>query len=128
MTTVSDPPRGDRPAYGAYLAGPLGHCIECHTPLVKGRPDFDNQLGAGGFAFHGPWGVSVLANITPHPEDGIADISAGDLKRIITTGVRPDGSRLAPPMGFSYYANMTEPDLDALIAYLRTLKPVPLPR
>ncbi len=67
VTNVSDIPQTDKIAYGAYLAGPAGHCIECHTPFVKGRPDFANQLGAGGFPFHGPWGVSVSANITPMP-------------------------------------------------------------
>ncbi len=124
---VPEVPRGDKIAYGAYLAGPLGHCIECHTPFVKGRPDFENRLGAGGFAFHGPWGVSVSTNITPHPEDGIAGYTNEALKTVITTGVRPDGSRLLPPMGVAYYRNMTDADVDALIAYLRTLKPVPLP-
>ena len=43
------------------------------------------------------------------------------LKAVITTGVRPDGSRLKPPMGTAYYANMSAGDLDALVAYLRSL-------
>ena len=41
MDGVPEAPRDDRVAYGAYLAGPLGHCIECHTPMVQGRTDFD---------------------------------------------------------------------------------------
>ncbi|MFP6729313.1 MAG: cytochrome c [Alphaproteobacteria bacterium] len=126
--SVPETPRDDPVVYGAYLAGPLGHCIECHTPLVQGRPDFENQLGAGGFAFPGPWGVSVSANITPHPEDGIADYSDSELKTIITQGLRPDGNRLFPPMGFGFYATMSDADLDAVIAYLRSLKPLPLPK
>ncbi len=73
----------------------------------------------------GSWGILVTANITPHPEDGIANFSDADITRAITQGLRPDGSRLSPPMGFSYYANISEPDLDALVAYLRTLKPLP---
>ena len=32
-----------------------------------------------------------------------------------------DGSRLKPPMGYEFYANMTEADLDAIVAYLRTV-------
>src|SRR5688572_12530406 len=40
--------------YGAYLAGPLGHCMECHTPWVKGVPDM-KKVGAGGNPFKGPW-------------------------------------------------------------------------
>ncbi|MDP6774783.1 MAG: cytochrome C [Rhodospirillales bacterium] len=124
---VPEVSRDDPVAYGAYLAGPLGHCLECHTPFVKGRPDFDNALGAGGFEFPGPWGVSVSSNITPHADDGIADYSDAELKTVITTGVRPGGSRLLPPMGIAYYRNISDADLDALVAYLRSLKPLPSP-
>ncbi len=127
VAQVPEAPRDDAVAYGAYLAGPLGHCIECHTPMVQGRPDFENQLGAGGFHFPGPWGVSVSANITPHPEDGIAGYTDAELKRVISIGLRPDGSRLMPPMGMVYYRNISDADLKAIIAYLRALEPVPSP-
>ncbi len=126
VSGVADVPRDDKIAYGAYLAGPAGHCTECHTPMIKGRPDFENQLGAGGFAFHGPWGVSVSANITPHG-DGIKNYSDSDLATVIRTGVRPDGSRLLPPMGVYYYANINDADMAALIAYLRQLPAKPSP-
>ena len=119
VQNVPDVPRSDKVAYGAYLAGPAGHCVECHSPMgPKGHPDMENQLGAGGFEFFGPWGVSVSPNITPA---GIGHYSDSELKKVITTGIRPNGSRLKPPMGVAYYANMTDGDLDALIAYLRTL-------
>jgi mono/diheme cytochrome c family protein len=123
---VSDVSREDQVAYGAYLAGPVGHCIECHTPFVKGQPDLENQLGAGGFEFHGPWGVSVSANITPHA-DGVAEYTDAQLATVIRSGVRPDGSRLLPPMGIYYYANITDADMAALITYLRQLEPKPTP-
>jgi mono/diheme cytochrome c family protein len=122
--SVAEVSQDDQARYGAYLAGPLGHCIECHTPFEGGRPDFENQLAAGGFPFHGPWGVSVSANITPHPESGIGKWSDAQIKRAITRGIRADGSRLMPPMGFAYYANINDRDLDAIIAYLRSLKPI----
>jgi mono/diheme cytochrome c family protein len=118
--SVPEVPRDDQIAYGAYLAGPLGHCIECHTPMGPQGPDFENSLGAGGMEFHGPWGVSVSANITPMGLDQYTD---EEVIQIITTGVRPDGSRLLPPMGIPYYAKMTEADLRALVAWLRTLPP-----
>jgi mono/diheme cytochrome c family protein len=118
---VPDVARGDKLAYGRYLAGPLGHCVECHsTPGPQGAPDLVNQLGAGGMKFTGPWGESVAANITPR---GLARYSDGELKKIITSGVRPDGSKLLPPMGTAYYARMSASDLDALVAYLRSLPP-----
>jgi hypothetical protein len=51
---VPDPPRQDLVTYGEYLAGPVAHCMECHTPFSpEGRPD-TRRLGAGGLAFHGP--------------------------------------------------------------------------
>ena len=120
---VADVPRDDPVVYGAYLAGPLGHCIECHTPMVAGHPDYD-RLGAGGMPFFGPWNVSVSRNITPDPEAGIGNWTEDEIKRAITQGVSADGSRLLPPMGFAYYANMTPEDLDALVAYLRSLRPI----
>lgn len=121
---VAEVPRNDVATYGGYLAGPLGHCIECHTPFEKGMPDFENRLGAGGFPFHGPWGVSVSANITPDRETGIGGWTDDQIKTAITTGVRPNGERLMPPMGFSYYRNIADEDLDALVAYLRSIPPV----
>ena len=118
---VADVPRSDKLAYGRYLAGSLGHCVECHTPPdATGAPQFATKLGAGGMAFHGPWGVSVAANITP---TGLKGYSDTQLKTLISTGVRPDGSKLKPPMGVAYYANMTPADLDALVVYLRSLPP-----
>jgi mono/diheme cytochrome c family protein len=116
---VRAPARTDKLAYGAYLAGPLGHCIECHsTPGANGASDMKNMLGVGGMTFDGPWGKSVARNITP---TGLKDWSDADIKKAITTGVRPDGERLKPPMAYGYYKNMTPEDLDAIVAYLRSL-------
>ncbi len=114
--------RTDKVAYGKYLAGPAGHCVECHsTPGAKGAPDFVNHTGGGGMHFNGPWGVSFAANITPA---GLGKYSDDDIKNAITKGVRPDGSRLMPPMAYSYYSNIAPADLDAIVAYLRTLRPL----
>ena len=105
---------------GFYLVT-IGHCMECHTPMgAKGR-EFETSLGKGGFEFPGPWGVSVSRNITSHKEKGIGAWSDDEIKRAITKGVSKDGSPLKPPMGYDFYANMTESDLDAVVAYLRTV-------
>jgi len=117
---VADVPRGDKVAYGAYLAGPAGHCVECHSPMGPKGPDVENNLGAGGLEFPGPWGVTVSANITPTE---LGQHSDAEIKRMIAEGIRPDGSRMMPPMAFSYYANIRDEDLNAIIAYLRTLDP-----
>ena len=105
---------------GFYLAT-IGHCTECHTPIVKGRRDFKNALGVGGEKFEGPWGVTVSRNITPHKEIGIGAWTDAEIKQAITQGVRRDGFRLRPPMGFAWYATMTDADLSAIVAYLRTI-------
>jgi mono/diheme cytochrome c family protein len=119
---VTAPSSRNKVAYGGYLAGPLGHCTECHsTPNDKGIPDVANKTGGGGMPFHGPWGISYASNITPN---GIGKWTDAQVKAAITTGVRPDGSRLKPPMGFYYYKGIRPADLDAIVAYLRTLTPL----
>ena len=127
IETVAAPTQGVSVAYGAYLAGPVAHCMECHSTFGPKGPMLDTHLGAGGFQFVGPWGVSVAPNITPH-EDGIAGYSDAQLKRMIRTGTRPDGSQMMPPMGYPYYARMTEDDLDAIVMYLRQIPPLPDPQ
>lgn len=124
VANVRAPRPADRVAYGAYIAGPLGHCVDCHTPLVQGR-HAPERLGSGGLPFNGPWGVSVSRNITPHPT-GLARWSDAEIERAIRTGVSRDSSRLKPPMAYDIYANMNRGDMAALIAYLRTLRPLPL--
>jgi len=116
---VPDVDTSDTLAYGAYLAGPACHCMECHSPPGPGgAPDLANGLGAGGYEFHGPWGVSTSPNITPK---GLGKWSDAEVKTAITQGVGRDGRRLMPPMGFAYYATMRDEDLDAIVTYLRTL-------
>ena len=124
VTSVPDVPRTDKVKYGEYLAGPIGHCLECHTPLVQGKHDW-SRIGQGGMEFNGPWGVSVARNITPHKEDGIGAWSDAEIKRAITQGVSKEGRKLAPPMAYSLYAKVKDEDLDAIVAYLRSLKPLP---
>jgi len=107
---------------GFYLAT-IGHCMECHTPMDKGHRDFKNALGTGGEKFEGPWGVSVSRNITSHKVAGIGGWSDAEIKRAITQGVGKDDRKLLPPMGFAWYARMSQQDLDAIVAYLRTVPP-----
>jgi mono/diheme cytochrome c family protein len=121
---IAAPPRSDLRAYGEYLAGPLGHCMDCHTPWVQGVPDMA-RVGAGGNPFKGPWGVSVSRNLTPH-ESGLKAWSDAEIARAIREGRSRNGSPLRPPMAFDWYRNIDDADMKALIAYLRSLKPLPL--
>lgn len=120
VMTVPEVSRDDKLAYGAYLAGPAGHCIECHSPMGPNGPDIVHQLGAGGMEFPGPWGVSVSSNITP---TALVELTDMQIRQMITKGIRPDGSAMLPPMGYAYYAHIKDTDLDAIIAYLRALPP-----
>ena len=105
---------------GHYLAT-VGHCMECHTPRDKGVQLFATSLGAGGREFKGPWGVSTARNITSSKEKGLGSWNDADIKRAITQGIRKDGDKLKPPMGFGAYAKMTDKDLNDLVAYIRTV-------
>ncbi|HQZ13451.1 MAG TPA: c-type cytochrome [Devosia sp.] len=120
VTSVAAVPEGVTLEYGAYLAGPLGHCTVCHTtPLPTGQFDFQNALGAGGMEFAQPDGSKVKApNITP---TGIGEYTDAQLATMITHGTRPDGSAMKPPMPYPYFANLKPDDVSAIILYLRSL-------
>jgi hypothetical protein len=124
VESVAEVPQGVTVEYGAYLAGPVAHCMECHTPMGPQGPMLDTALGQGGFEFHGPWGVSVAGNLTAHA-DGLAGYSDDEVKAMIVQGMRPDGSQMLPPMPYGFLAGMTPEDLDAIVLYLRSLPPLP---
>jgi mono/diheme cytochrome c family protein len=116
----SDADMQDKVKRGLYLAT-IGHCMECHTPRIDGKQDFTNDLGKGGREFPGPWGKSISPNITPSNSAGLGRWSDDEIKRAITQGIKKDGSRLKPPMGYGYYAKMNAEDLDAVVAWLRSI-------
>jgi mono/diheme cytochrome c family protein len=123
---VAEPNPRDKVAYGAYLAGPVAHCLECHTPRNGPRLDI-GRLGAGGWQLPdlgnpGMWTVS--RNITPDPAAGLGKWSDADIKAAILLGHRPDGTKLARTMPFEAYNNMSSDDVNAIVDYLRTLMPV----
>jgi mono/diheme cytochrome c family protein len=120
-------PADDPVARGAYLAGPVAHCTDCHNaPLPDERRD-SSRVGAGGLTFEGPWGVVAARNITPHRENGIGSWTDGEIIQAITKGLSRDGRRLAPPMSARAlaYSQLAEQDLRDIVAYLRSLPPLP---
>jgi mono/diheme cytochrome c family protein len=121
-SAYTDAMLSDRLKQGLYLAT-IAHCMECHTPMGPRGREFADKLGAGGFEFPGPWGVSVARNITTSKTKGIGGWTDDEIKRAIAQGVSKDGSKLKPPMGFHYYATVSAADLDAIVAYLRTVPP-----
>lgn len=113
----------DKLARGRYLLT-ISHCLECHTPEGPSAVhDFIGSSGKGGRTFKGPWGESISANITADPVVGLGGWSDDEIKRAITQGIARDGHKLKPPMAYAAYASMTAQDLDAIVAFLRTLPP-----
>jgi mono/diheme cytochrome c family protein len=119
------------PVYrGRYLMT-IAHCMDCHTPMDKGVSDFSRQ-GAGGNVFNAQlvqgepadWPGARSANITSHRVKGIGAWTDDEIKRAITRGISRDGHKLQPPMPFAFYARLAPADLDAIVAYLRTLPPL----
>jgi mono/diheme cytochrome c family protein len=120
---VPDPPKDDPVKYGAYLAGPVAHCADCHTPRTPdGRSD-TTRLFAGGADFTGPWGTTYSTNLTPDPETGIGRWPDGRIIAAIN-GAKANGQVVRPPMPAPYYAGrIAESDVAAIIAYMRSLAP-----
>ena len=106
---------------GKYLVTTIMTCQNCHTPKgERGAPIFERDLSSGLSWDEPPFKVTA-SNITPDKETGIGSWTDAQIKTAVTTGVAKDGSHLKPPMGFSYYAHMTDRDLNDIVAYLRTV-------
>ncbi|HSV46324.1 MAG TPA: c-type cytochrome [Ramlibacter sp.] len=122
VKSVKAPPASDKLRYGKYLAD-IGHCMECHTPHNDKGMLITSSLGAGGFELKGPWGVSVSRNLTPH-ETGLKGWTDAQIVKAVREGVDREGKPYKPPMAFGFYRNISDADMAALVAYLRSLKPV----
>lgn len=101
---------------GQYIFALAGGCA-CHT-VPKGTSH------AGGRAFQIPLGTVYSTNITQDKETGLGAWSDQQIQDAMVKGIRRDGSRILPVMPYEKYSGMAQEDLLALIAYLRTLKPV----
>lgn len=136
---------------GQYLLRTSG-CADCHTPMKPGPkgPQPDPALALAGHpeglamppaplpqapwgwsgaltntAFAGPWGISFAANLTPDRDTGLGNWREQDFIRALRSGRHAGvGRPLLPPMPWPHYAQMTDRDLKALFAYLRSVPPV----
>jgi mono/diheme cytochrome c family protein len=137
---------------GKYLVT-VGGCNDCHTPLKMGpkgpEPDMDRMLSghpesfpiesgatpasdrwmmtaaATGTAFSGPWGVSFTANLTPDQNTGLGIWTEDMFIKALRTGRHMGASReILPPMPWFNYGQMTDEDLKAVYAFLRSIRPI----
>jgi len=139
--------------WGEHLVT-VGGCNDCHTPkkmtpmgpvddsslLLSGHPenlpaaDVDRKeteskglvVTADFTAWTGPWGISYSANLTPD-ETGLGNWKEDQflyaLKNSISKGL-PGGRSLMPPMSMMPVKYMSDDELKAIFAYLKTIKPV----
>ncbi|SHN13157.1 Cytochrome c [Cyclobacterium lianum] len=113
---------------GKYLANHVMLCIDCHSKRdfsLFSAPPIPGTEAAGGERFDhsmGFPGVFVSPNITPA---GIGDYTDGELFRLITTGVKKDGNPIFPVMPYTSYGKLDTEDIEAVIAYIRSLDPNP---
>ena len=98
-------------------------CGNCHTP--KGPPAaIAGKDFSGGLSWDEPPFKVTAPNITQDKETGIGNWTDAAVKTVLRKGIRPNGVPVAMIMPSGFYEIMTERDLDAVVAYLRTLKPV----
>jgi mono/diheme cytochrome c family protein len=105
---------------GEYLVNSILNCGGCHSPR---GPDGAAKPLSGGNPFESPAFKVYTSNLTPDKETGLGNWTADQIKNAIIKGVRPDGTVLAV-MPSEYYSVLTQRDADAIVAYLRSLKPV----
>lgn len=112
--------------HGKYLFHNVAHCSTCHLPFddVKAGAIGPGKAppAKGGGVWDMPFGVLRSPNITPDPETGIADYTDGEIARVMTTGVRKDGT-LSVFMSLAL-GQMAHDDTVAIISYLRSMEPV----
>lgn len=101
---------------GRYLAA-AGDCVSCHT-----RPN--GEPFSGGRPLNTPFGVIYSANITPDRNTGIGTWSELELARAMREGIAADGTHLYPAFPYTAYTKVSDQDVHAIYAYLRSLKAV----
>lgn len=148
QATPSSPAAADAAKRGQYLVEAMG-CNDCHTPAKMGangpEPDRTRMLSghqqseqlppppppsgpwiasmsATGTAWSGPWGVSYTANLTPDPETGLGKWTEQQFVETIRNGRHQGrGRQILPPMPWQAFRNLSDDDLKAIFAYLRTI-------
>lgn len=127
------PEHSDMPAlsdtvhYGGYLVNAAG-CVDCHSKQEKGVIVAGSEFG-GGMEFILPAGVIRAPNITMDRATGIGNWTKDMFVRRFKTHTNSESKpaklsagQLNSPMPWTMYGGMTEIDLGAIFAYLKTLK------
>ncbi len=117
---VGEDDTSDAIKHGSHLVN-LAGCSDCHTQRARGN-NLPGLEFAGGAILSGPWGNVASANLTPDAT-GIPYYHEALFLQVIHSGhVR--ARQLSAIMPVMVYRNLTDSDLQAMFAFLRTLKPV----
>src|SRR5690606_36952061 len=108
---------------GEYLMHGLVACGNCHSPRDENGFIEGMEL-AGGFVIEERGFRAYAPNITPDEETGIGSWTDEQIIHAVREGVRPDGRVLGPPMGFPFYRGISDRDMQAIVAYLRSVPAV----
>lgn len=121
LPPVTEAPSGDAAllARGADLAR-AGNCMACHT--ARGGAPY-----AGGRRIATPFGDLYAGNLTPDPETGLGTWSLDAFRRALHEGRSRDGRLLYPAFPYAHFTRLSDDDVAALWAHLRTLPPVRQP-
>lgn len=114
---------------GRYLANSVVNCVDCHSKLDTSKfsaPVVPGSEGGGGLALHEILPADIpgkmwIPNITPY---ALKDWTDGEIARAITQGVNKKGDTLFPLMPYHGLSRMAKEDVEAVVAYLRSLKPI----
>jgi hypothetical protein len=124
VDAISDPAERALAERGRYIVT-VADCSGCHTPVGDQGPIWDEYLAGGGKTTSAGNGTFISRNLTPEKETGLARRSDEQVKRVLRSGLLPEG-RIAyhDDMPWPVYANWTEEDRHAVLVYLRHIKPV----
>jgi mono/diheme cytochrome c family protein len=128
LRNITVPRTPERVERGRYLSEGLLQCFVCHSERdwkKPGTPPIPALKGAGVV-----WRAGLTApNLTPDNETGIGQWTDDMLIRAIREGISHDGRVLHPQMWYRSFRTLPDEDVEAIVAYLRSLKPIrhPLP-
>jgi mono/diheme cytochrome c family protein len=121
LTEPVPPPDLSTPVKRGQHLVTLGGCRDCHTQMEQGQRMHALDLG-GGFLLQGPWGEVASANLTTDPS-GIPYYDETLFLEVMRTG-HVKARKLVQIMPWWNYRGLTDEDLKAMFAYLRTVPPV----
>jgi mono/diheme cytochrome c family protein len=121
VANIADPAQRAIAERGRYLVTSAG-CIGCHAAAGPQGPDLTKYLAGGAIQSKTADATYVSRNLTPDKETGLGRRTDDEVKRVLRSGVFPDG-HIVPTtnMPWAAFSNWTEEDRHAVVVYLRNI-------